>query len=77
MAEELENYWKRPEPQASELGKQTPRVGLWSRSRLFRCVIWVVTIIAVLALSVVVSSFLSGFASPLEMFNWITESFEL
>ncbi|MDR2586815.1 MAG: hypothetical protein LBC23_00955 [Coriobacteriales bacterium] len=77
MAEELENYWKKPDPQAGEIGRQDPGVGLWSRSRLFRCAIWVITIVAVLVLSLVVSSFLSGFSSPLEMFSWISESLKL
>jgi anti-sigma-K factor RskA len=75
MAEELEDYWKKPEPQAGEVGKQDSGLGLWSRSRVFRIVIWVVTIIAVFALALVVSSYLSGFSSPIEMVRWLSENF--
>jgi hypothetical protein len=77
MAEELEDYWKKPEPQANELGKPATNLGLWSRSRLLRIVVWVVTILIVLLLALVVSSFLSGFASPFEMLDWIRESLKL
>jgi hypothetical protein len=68
-----EDYWKKPEQRDGE-AITDPGVGIWSRSRALRLVVWIVTIIIVIFLSLVVSAYLSGFDSLFEMITWLRES---
>jgi magnesium-transporting ATPase (P-type) len=74
MADE---YWKRPEPQQGQQLQQDPSVGIWSRSSLFRAVVWIVVICAIFILALVVSAYLSGFTSVSEMVNWMRQNINL
>jgi hypothetical protein len=72
-----DEYWKKPEPQeGKESGKQRhdPGIGIWSRSRVLRIVVWLLVILAVIVVSLVVSAYLAGFGSVFEMIDWIRES---
>jgi anti-sigma-K factor RskA len=71
-----DEYWKKPDPQEDQQPK-TANVGLWSRSRAFRVVAWIVVVLAVVALALVVSAYLSGFSSVFEMIEWIRQSANL
>jgi hypothetical protein len=72
-----DEYWKRPEPQQEHQSRRDPGVGIWSRSRLLRVAVWIVVICAVVILALVVSAYLSGFASVFEMIDWIRHSTNL
>jgi hypothetical protein len=65
-------YWKRPEQQENHESVD-PGIGIWSRSRPLRASVWVVSIVAAIILALVASAYLSGFSSPLAMFDWIRE----
>jgi hypothetical protein len=71
---ETESYWKKPDPQAKEAERQEPSVGVWSRSHTLRVSVWIGTLILALFLALVVSAYLSGFNSVLEMIDWLRES---
>jgi hypothetical protein len=69
-------YWKKPEPQENKR-QQDPGIGIWSRSRAFRVIVWIVVILVVVVLALVVSAYLSGFSSVFEMVNWMRASSNL
>jgi hypothetical protein len=66
MEDEL---WKKPE--STDTAKVEPALGIWSRSRPFRIVLWVIVLLAMVPIALVVSAYLSGFNSVFEMFTWI------
>lgn len=68
-----EDYWKKPEQRDGEVITD-PSIGIWSRSRALRLIVWIVTIIAVLFLSLLASAYLSGFDSMFEMISWLRDS---
>jgi hypothetical protein len=68
-----EDYWKKPEPKNDAVITDSG-LGLWSRSRLFRCIAWIVTILVVIFLALLASAYLSGFDSIPEMANWLRTS---
>jgi hypothetical protein len=68
-----EDYWKKPEQRNGEVITD-PSIGIWSRSRALRLIVWIVTIIAVIFLSLLASAYLSGFDSMFEMISWLCDS---
>ena len=69
-------------PLKSEPGGQTKQrdtsgLGLWSRSRALRITVWIIMVPAVLTLALYCSARLSGFASVLEMIDWLRVSFNI
>jgi hypothetical protein len=73
---ETESYWKRPDPQTTAAHKQAPRVGVWSRSRALRAVVWIAALVLTIFLALLVSAYLSGFNSVFEMLGWLYESLQ-
>jgi hypothetical protein len=71
---EAENYWKKPDPQEKAAQQQEAAVGIWSRSRALRVVVWLVVLALTLLLALVISAYLSGFDSLFEMMDWLRAS---
>jgi hypothetical protein len=71
-----DEYWKRPE-QSGNKKSVDPGIGIWSRSRVFRAIMWVATLLVAVFLALVASAYLSGFDSFLEMIDWVLKSSHL
>ena len=68
-------FRRKQESVAHRKAKDIREVGLWSRSRVLRRIVWIAVIVIVLVLAVCATTYLSGFDSVLEMIEWYRSSF--
>lgn len=50
-------------------GQNDPALGLWSRSVLFRIIVWIVVVQGMLISSTFLAAYLSGYPSVMDMIN--------